>query len=345
VPAALITDSEDEVIRCGQTSYCLTPNLQLLRDPRFKRIALIGVPCEVQAVRKMQNLDPLPEVAEKIVLAVEIACASSTRLAGTEFLITEKLGIPLNEVAEMRYREGEYPGQFTVKTHDGMRKSLPFFEVVDEFKRHKTHRCLVCGDWWSGLADVSISDGDPNIYASSQSGAKPPRQSIVMTRTEEGEKTVQAAVRMGLATVTPRAFVAEENLGLQRKRFRYASFAEGMPNRVPAPPVEYQETETLLSDTEVIDRMSYHMKIMPSRPQPGTRRPRSRSDSAWQAPARLSGALRGTRPSPSAQPSPPLSRTGPARCTTFPIPTISKAISAFSASSGSTSGRLLTRLT
>ena len=267
VPAALITDSEDEVIRCGQTSYCLTPNLQLLRDPRFKRIALIGVPCEVQAVRKMQNLDPLPEVAEKIVLAVEIACASSTKLAGTEYLITEKLGIKLHDVAEMRYREGEYPGQFTVKTRDGTRKSLPFFEVVDEFKRHKTHRCLVCGDWWSGLADVSISDGDPNIYASSQSGAKPPRQSIVMTRTEEGEKIVQAAVQLGLATVTPRPFVAEENLGLQRKRFRYASFAEGMPNRVPTPPVDYEETETLLSDTEVINRMSYHMRIMPSRPE------------------------------------------------------------------------------
>ena len=267
VPAALITDTEDEVIRCGQTSYCLTPNLQLLRDPRFKRIALIGVPCEVQAVRKMQNLDPLPEVAEKIVLAVEIACASSTKLAGTEYLITEKLGIKLHDVAEMRYREGEYPGQFTVKTQDGTRKSLPFFEVVDEFKRHKTHRCLVCGDWWSGLADVSISDGDPNIYASSQSGAKPPRQSIVMTRTEEGEKIVQAAVRLGLATVTPRPFVAEENLGLQRKRFRYASFAEGMPNRVPTPPVDYEETETLLSDTEVINRMSYHMKITPSRPE------------------------------------------------------------------------------
>ena len=267
VPAALITDTEDEVIRCGQTSYCLTPNLQLLRDPRFKRIALIGVPCEVQAVRKMQNLDPLPEVAEKIVLAVEIACASSTKLAGTEYLITEKLGIKLHDVAEMRYREGEYPGQFTVKTHDGTRKSLPFFEVVDEFKRHKTHRCLVCGDWWSGLADVSISDGDPNIYASSQSGAKPPRQSIVMTRTEEGEKIVQAAVQLGLATVTPRPFVAEENLGLQRKRFRYASFAEGMPNRVPTPPVDYEETETLLSDTEVINRMSYHMKITPSRPE------------------------------------------------------------------------------
>ena len=261
VPAALITDSEDEVIRCGQTSYCLTPNLQLLRDPRFKRIALIGVPCEVQAVRKMQNLVPLPEVAEKIVLAVEIACASSTKLAGTEFLITEKLGIPLQDVTEMRYREGEYPGEFTVKTRQGQSRSLPFFEVVDEFKRHKTHRCLVCGDWWSGLADVSISDGDPNIYASSQSGAKPPRQSIVMTRTEQGENMVQAAVRLGLATVRSRAFISEDNLGLQRKRFRYASFAKAMPNRVPAPPVDYEETETLLSDTEVINRMSYHMRI------------------------------------------------------------------------------------
>jgi coenzyme F420 hydrogenase subunit beta len=273
VPAALITDSEDEVIRCGQTSYCLTPNLQLLRDPRFKRIALVGVPCEVQAVRKMQNIVPPPEVAEKVVLAVEIACASSTKLAGTEYLITEKLGIPLEDVTEMRYREGEYPGLFTVTTRGGERKSLPFFEVVDEFKRHKTHRCLVCADWWSGIADVSISDGDPNIYASSQSGAKPPRQSIVMTRTAEGEKIVQAAVQLGLATVRSRAFISEDNLGLQRKRFRYASFAEAMPNRVPSPPVDYEETETLLSDSEVIDRMSYHMKIG-SAPTPGAgRRP------------------------------------------------------------------------
>jgi coenzyme F420 hydrogenase subunit beta len=261
VPKALITDSEDEVIRCGQTSYCLTPNLQLLSDPRFKRIAMIGVPCEVQAVRKMQNIVPPPEVAEKVVLTVEIACASSTQLTGTEFLITEKLGLPLDAVAEMRYREGEYPGEFTVTTRSGERHSLPFFEVVDEFKRHKTHRCLVCADWWSGLADVSISDGDPNIYASSQSGAKPPRQSIVMTRTAQGEKIVQAAVQLGLATVRSRAFIAEDNLGLQRKRFRYASFAEAMPNRVPTPPVDYTETEALLSDSEVIDRMSYHMRI------------------------------------------------------------------------------------
>ena len=46
---------------------------------------------------------------------------------------------------------------------------------------------------------------------------------------------MQAAVQLGLATVRSRPFIAEDNLGLQRKRFRYASFAEAMPNRVPDP--------------------------------------------------------------------------------------------------------------
>jgi coenzyme F420 hydrogenase subunit beta len=266
VPQAVITASEEEVMRCGQTSYCLTPNLQLLRDDRFSRIAVVGVPCEIQAVRKMQNIDPLPEVAGKIVLAVEIACASSTKRAGTEFLITDKLGLALEDVTEMRYRDGEYPGEFTVRTRNGEKRSLPFFECVDVFKRFKTHRCLVCGDWWSGLADVSISDGDPNIYASSQSGAKPPRQSTVMTRTPQGDKIVQLAVQLGLASVRSRPFVADNNLGLQRKRFRYASFAKSMPNRVPVPPVEYEETHALLSDDDVINSMSQHAAIAPSHP-------------------------------------------------------------------------------
>jgi 3-phosphoshikimate 1-carboxyvinyltransferase len=96
-----------------------------------------------------------------------------------------------------------------------------------------------------------------------------------MTRTERGEEIVQAAVQLGLATVRSRAFISEDNLGLQRKRFRYASFAKTMPNRVPTPPVDYQEAETLLSDAEVIDRMSFHMKIASSRPGEAARHQRA----------------------------------------------------------------------
>lgn len=261
VPAAIITGDEDEVMHCTQTSYCITPNLHLLKKPGFARVAVVGVPCEIQAIQKMKNLNPISAVAEKIALTLEIACASSTTLAGTAFLIEQRLGLALEDVREMRYRDGEYPGAFAVVTNDGQRRSLPFFELVDEFKRFKTHRCLTCADWWSGLADVSICDGDPNIYASSQGGTKPPRQSTVMVRTEAGEAVVGLAVEMGLAAVSPMKFEAADNLGLQRKRFRYASFAESIPDRVPTAPVDYEETQTLLTDTEVIERMSHHAAI------------------------------------------------------------------------------------
>jgi len=261
VPAALITDDEDMVIRCAQTSYCITPNLQRLRDAGNARVALVGVPCEIQAIRKMQGILPCPPAADKVVLTLEIACASNTKLAGTEHLITQKLGIPLREVRDVRYRDGEYPGEFAVRTADGTRHTLPFHELVDEFKKFKTHRCLTCGDWWSGIADVSISDGDPNIYASSQSGAKMPRQSKVMVRTARGEEIVRLAVDLGMVQVTPSTFVPEENLGLQRKRFRHAAFMQSMPDRVPTPPVDYTETDPLLTDAEVITRMNQHRAI------------------------------------------------------------------------------------
>ena len=289
VPTALITDDEAVVMQCGQTSYCITPNVQLLRDPRFSRVAIVGVPCEIQAVQKMKNLDPLPEVAEKVVLTLEIACASSTKRAGTEHLITDKLGTALEDVAEMRYRDGEYPGEFAIRTRSGDRRALPFHELVDEFKRFKTHRCLVCADWWSGLADVSISDGDPNIYATSQSGDKPPRESKVMVRTAEGQRIVDAAVRLGMISVRPVPFAFDENLGLQRKRFRYASFAQSMPNRVPTPPVDYEETEALLSDNEVINRMAQHGPISTGKAAAGVlvrikANPAGARETVWQPP-------------------------------------------------------------
>jgi coenzyme F420-reducing hydrogenase beta subunit len=72
-PSALVTNDEDEVARCVQLSYCLTLNLQLLGDARISRVAAIGFPCEIQAIRKIKNLIPAPAVADKVILTTEIA--------------------------------------------------------------------------------------------------------------------------------------------------------------------------------------------------------------------------------------------------------------------------------
>jgi coenzyme F420 hydrogenase subunit beta len=254
IPRAVLTDDEATVIGGAQSSYCITPNLQLLRDPPWKRIGLVGLPCEIQALGKMRNLGP-GSVADRVVFTLELACSSNTRLAGTEHLITDQLGLALDDVVDLRYREGTYPGQVAVTTRDGQRRQLPFYRLVDEFKRFKTHRCLSCPDWWSGVADVSVCDGDPNIFKSSRQGESPPASSIVVARTPTAEALIRAGVELGIFAAEPGVLEIEHNLGLQRKRHRYARMQDsGLP--VPLPAVAGADEERPLSDDDIIERLS-----------------------------------------------------------------------------------------
>lgn len=256
VPVPRLATTVDEIVSCAQASYCLTPNLQILRDAPYERIGVVGLACQIEAVHRMRNLPQPPPVAGRIAFTVEIGCASNTRREGTEHLIEKRLGLPLVDVSAMRYRAGEYPGEFTVWDNAGQRRSLPFHELVVEFKKFKTFRCLACPDWWSGLADVSIADGDPNIFKTSRNGAGVEKASLVVTRTDTGQALVDAAVARGDLLVREDVFLPEESLGLQRKRHRYGSYADSHPGQVPSPPVEEEWQEAPLGDDELIELMS-----------------------------------------------------------------------------------------
>lgn len=253
VPKAFVVDSAEKIIECAQTSYCITPNLHLLNDSRYERIGIIGVPCQIQGINKLLNL---PEsaasnyLAKKVAFTIELGCASNTSLAGTEHLIAGILGIQLADVQFMRYREGEYPGQFVVRTRDGREHSLPFYRLVEEFKKFKTFRCLSCPDWWSGIADISISDGDPNIFDSSRTGASVKASSTVMVRTAMGAKLIELAKRRNAIELVDYKF--DNNLGLERKRQRYRSYAAKGDRKIPLAPGRDVKYSQILSDDEVI---------------------------------------------------------------------------------------------
>lgn len=253
VPKAYLADSVDRIIECAQTSYCITPNLDLLQDRRYDKIGIIGVPCQIQGIHKLLNLpehSPSTVLADKVAFTIELGCASNTSLGGTEHLITEILGIDLADVVLMKYREGEYPGQFMVRTRQGQEHYLPFYRLVEEFKKFKTFRCLACPDWWSGLADISISDGDPNIFDSSREGISAKASSTVMVRTKTGANLLELAVRRNAVKLFDYTF--ENNLGLERKRQRYRSYAAMGDRRIPLAPGRDMDYSQILSDDEVI---------------------------------------------------------------------------------------------
>ncbi|WP_167397357.1 Coenzyme F420 hydrogenase/dehydrogenase, beta subunit C-terminal domain [Lysinibacillus mangiferihumi] len=256
IPQAILTNDEETIIKCAQSTYCIAPNLHLLNDTRYESVGVVGLACEIQAIRKMQRNPETEALGKKIVFSIEIGCSSNTKLSGTEHLITDILNIPLDEVSDVRYRDGDYPGEFTVYTKNNESNSLPFFELVEEFKKFKTFRCLSCRDWWSGVADISVSDGDPNIYASSQYGILPSRFSMVATRTEIGQRLLELGILMGILVAEPTKFDPEESLGLQRKRFRSASYKRKYPNGVPDSSVLFNDNDGEREDDEVIAKMS-----------------------------------------------------------------------------------------
>jgi coenzyme F420 hydrogenase subunit beta len=237
-----------------QSTYQLFPHLcglkSLLRTDPEARIAITALPCQVQALRKLQSLNgPIAEYARsKIAIIIEIACSSNTLALATERLITEFLRISLDEVKDVRYRDGAYPGDFCVYTKQNGRHIIEFWKAADFFKKHKTHRCLSCGDWMSGLADLSLCDGDPNIFMSS---AVPNKRLIkhgrILVRTSLGNHVVDKAIATGAIDILDRQ-LNRMNLGLERKRNRRAHY-ERSRLIIPDSPIRgYAEKTEPISD-------------------------------------------------------------------------------------------------
>jgi coenzyme F420 hydrogenase subunit beta len=253
---ATLTDSEDEIIRSAAVKYAFAPNLPLLANTHFRQIGIVGLPCQIQAVNKMQNLAAAPEAAGRVALTIELACSSATLPEGTRHIIENRLGLRVDDVVSLRYRDGDYPGTFTVQTTDGARHTYPFVDMVKDFTMFKTFRCNACPDWWSGLADISVADGDPNIFATSLHGTGGQPRSTVVIRSELGEHVLATAARLGMVTATATTFDPEQSLGLQRKRHRYNRIAENPSRPIPQAPATDQTVGTPKTDEEVLRDMS-----------------------------------------------------------------------------------------
>lgn len=245
------------LLETAQSTYQLAPYLGALRPLRLEcpdeRVAVVGVACHVQAIRILQRLDTAAGqwARDRIVLLVEPACSSGTPPSGTASVITNLMNLPLADVTRLRFREGDYPGAVHVRTVHHQNHELEFWKAVRHFSANKTHRCLSCGDWMSGLADVSVSDGDPNIFDSSIRADAAAKHGRVYVRTAVGDRMVDEAVAAGVLH-TWDIELTGMNLGLERKRNRRARYERsGRP--VPLGPIRgYRENTEIVSDEELL---------------------------------------------------------------------------------------------
>ena len=121
----------------------------------LRRIALVGTPCQVFTIRKMQLLNVLP--ADSVVLTIGLLCMENFSFdARTRRALEQKLTVKLGDVRKLSIKD-----DIIVETAANQVVHIPF-DVMDEFARPA---CFACTDFANEFADISCGGvGSPSGY-------------------------------------------------------------------------------------------------------------------------------------------------------------------------------------
>ena len=138
-----------------------------LRRGKLKKVALVGTPCQIYSLRKMQLLRVVPSDAVRLVIG--LFCMESFAFTEeTRSHLKENLGVSLDDVIKLNIKD-----DVILTKNTGEEVHAPF-EVVDEIARPA---CMACPDFASDFADISCGGlGSPAGFTT------------VVIRTAEGEK-------------------------------------------------------------------------------------------------------------------------------------------------------------
>lgn len=144
------------------------------------KIAFVGVPCHIRALRKIEAWQH--KIGPSLKISIGLFCFGTFSHSTLLDHIEKEYGVKPSEITQMRLSK-----QFVIHTTKGIIR-IP----LEEVEEHLMPSCSVCTDFTSELADISIG------------GAYPLEGwSAVILRTKAGEDFFYAAVEKGLLSVQP----------------------------------------------------------------------------------------------------------------------------------------------
>jgi coenzyme F420 hydrogenase subunit beta len=198
-----ISTNPEDVMKHAGSRYAPAAPLEGLFEAikNYKRIAFIGKPCDVVAVRKICEIDE--EVREKIYCCISFMCAGVPSLKGTHAVL-KALEVDVEDVKWFQYRGDGWPGQAKVTTHEDISRGMSYDNSWGKIlNRHLQFRCKICIDGTGESADITCADawhGDTNGYPSfdEQQG-----RSLILIRTEHGRNILSRVINNDSLVVEP----------------------------------------------------------------------------------------------------------------------------------------------
>jgi coenzyme F420 hydrogenase subunit beta len=165
-------------------------------------IAFVGKPCDVSALRALAAHDP--RVDRHVRYALSFFCAGIPSRRAIRRMLAA-MNVPEQELAALRYRGHGWPGNAVAQTKSGLVAEMSYEHSWGGFlSRDVQFRCKICPDAVGGAADIACGDawhsdekGYPMLMEQGDG------RSLVIARTQAGQRLVGDAVAAGLLSVHP----------------------------------------------------------------------------------------------------------------------------------------------
>jgi coenzyme F420 hydrogenase subunit beta len=172
-------DESFSVAELGSQYSTYSPAMQELKGLRrgvIDRVAMVGTPCQIHTVRKMQVLGIIP--SDVIKYCFGLFCMENFSFNDVQLKHLEKrYGFDLSHVTKVNVKE-----DFFIYLEDGRVIHIPF-EEIDSIARPA---CLVCPDFSAEYSDISFGGlGSPEGYTT------------VLLRSEKGKMVYRGALTAG----------------------------------------------------------------------------------------------------------------------------------------------------
>jgi len=211
-PKPVIARTPDEILACTGSKYTISPTLitysEAIRECKLEKLAFVGVPCQIQAVRKLQLSSPLSDEYGKFKIIIGLYCFSNYTYDLLKNFVQGELRIPLSNVEKFDVSEGK----FYVYTKDESVKQVP----IKMTKQYTWNSCNYCKDFSAEIADISIGSV----------GALSNEWNSVLLRTDIGAKIFNDAIKSNKITISDKVDLLKIEKTAFRKKTRITQIDE-----------------------------------------------------------------------------------------------------------------------
>jgi coenzyme F420 hydrogenase subunit beta len=197
--------TREEVISAAGSRYAASSPLAEINAALSQdlRVAFVGKPCDVSALRQLATVDP--RVNERFPLMLSFFCAGLSSHDGADRIIRD-MGFEPDEVKAFRYRGNGWPGMTRAETHDGRVGEMRYEDSWGgQLSKEVQFRCKICPDAVGGVADIACADAWYGGETGYPQFEEQDGRSLIMSRTLIGDKLLREAMQAGkiAATVLP----------------------------------------------------------------------------------------------------------------------------------------------